>query len=224
MAVMYKECVNALLQTLSANPALLEGTADEKKNFLQRQGNLAAQGTGNKVTDQEACFAVESEKKGFVFLAKGAAAPANGLYYQYQVNGSQQEGDFRLCEFKDGAMVYGNVFDLKHTNSKKFYFNDGWFQAGVIYIVSWNAGTKKYPNLKAHIALGQDVPSEAEKKFMAELQAFKREKNTNTNRVDCLFPYVRFANQYSCENFGEERRKAHLEAVLKLIEEVLKFI
>ncbi len=217
MAVMYKECVNALIQTISANPALLEGTADVMQTFLQRQGNLAAQGTGNKVTDQEACFGVEIEKKGFTFLPKGAPAPANGLYYQYQVNGSQQEGDFRLCEFKDGAMLYGHIFDLKHTNSKKFYFNDGWFQAGVIYVISWNAGTKKYPNLKAHIALGQDVPSEAEKKFMAELQAFKRDKNTNTNRVDCLFPYVRFANQYSCENFGEERRKAHLEAVLKFI-------
>jgi len=188
MAVMYKENVISLIQTISSNPALLEGTAEEKGKFLQRQGNLAAQGTGNKVTDQEACFAVEIEKKGFVFLPKGAAAPANGLYYQYQVNGSQQEGDFRVCEFKDGTMLYSHVFDLKHTNSKKFYFNDGWFQPGVIYVVSWNAGTKKYPNLKAHIALGQDVPSEAEKKFMAELQAFKREKNTNTNRVDCLFP------------------------------------
>jgi hypothetical protein len=83
--------------------------------------------------------------------------------------------------------------------------------------VCWNAGTKKYPNIKAHFSLGQAVPSEAEKKFMAELQAFKREKNTNTNRVDCLFPYVRFANQYSCENFGEEKRKAHLEQVINYI-------
>jgi hypothetical protein len=217
MAVMYKENLISLLQTISANPALLEGTADEKKNFLQLQGNLAAQGTGNRVTDQEACFAVEVEKKGFVFLEKGAAEPANGLYYQYQVNGTQQEGDFRVCEFRDEVMLYGHVIDLKHTNSKKFYFNDGWFHDGVIYIVSWNAGTKKYPNLKTHIALGQDVPSEAEKKFMAELQAFKREKNSNTNRVDCLFPYVRFANQYSCDNFDEEKRKAHLEAVINFI-------
>jgi hypothetical protein len=58
MAVMYKECVNALIQTISANPALLEGTADVMQTFLQRQGNLAAQGTGNKVTDQEACSPV----------------------------------------------------------------------------------------------------------------------------------------------------------------------
>jgi hypothetical protein len=217
MAVMYKESITSLLQTLSANPALLEGTAEEKKNFLQRQGNLNAQGTGNKVTDQEACFAVEAEKKGFIFLAKGTAAPANGLYYQFQVNGSQKEGDFRLCEFKESLMRYSHVVDLKHTNSKKFYFNDGWFQTGVIYVISWNAGTKKYPDLKTHIALGQDVPSEAEKKFMAELQDFKREKNTNTNRVDCLFPYVRFANQYSCENFSEDKRKAHFEAVINFI-------
>ena len=160
---------------------------------------------------------MEVEKASFRFLAKATAPGADGLYYQYQVNGSQQEGDFRICEFKDNVMVKSHVFDLKHTNSKKFYFNDGWFQDGVIYVVSWNAGTKKYPNLKTHIALGQEVPSEAEKKFMAELQAFKKDKNTNTNRVDCLFPYIRFANQYSCENFGEEKRKAHLASVMKLV-------
>ena len=217
MSGMYASAFTQLLQSISANPALLEGTADEKATFLQRQGNLQGQGTGNKVTDQEACFAMEIEKASFRFLPKGAAAPANGLYYHYQVNGSQQEGDFRLCEFKDNVMVNSHLFDLKHTNSKKFYFNDGWFQDGVIYVVSWNAGTKKYPNLKAHIALGQEVPSEAEKKFMAELQAFKIDKNTNTNRVDCLFPYIRFANQYSCENFGEETRKAHLASVMKLV-------
>ena len=219
MSDMYASAFTQLLQSIFANPAVLESTADEKATFLQRQGNLQAQGTGNKVTDQEACFAVEVEKCGYRFLSKGSVpvAGADGLYYQYQVNGSQQEGDFRLCEYKDNVMVKSYVFDLKHTNSKKFYFNDGWFQDGVIYIVSWNAGTKKYPNLKAHIALGQEVPSEAEKKFMAELQAFKKDKNTNTNRVDCLFPYIRFANQYSCENFGEERRKAHLASVMKLV-------
>ena len=217
MSGMYASAFMQLLQSISANPALLEGTANEKATFLQRQGNLQAQGTGNKVTDQEACFAMEVEKASFRFLAKATAPGADGLYYQYQVNGSQQEGDFRLCEFKDNVMVNYHLFDLKHTNSKKFYFNDGWFQDGVIYVISWNAGTKKYPNLKAHIALGQEVPSEAEKKFMAELQAFKKDKNTNTNRVDCLFPYIRFANQYSCENFGEETRKAHLASVMKLV-------
>ena len=214
---MYKESVRGLLQTISENPALLEATGDEKKEFLQRQGNMAAQGTGNKVTNQEACFAVEAEKKGFTFLAKGFANPVSGLYYQYQVNGSQQEGDYRLCLFEGGTMVRSHLFDLKHTNTKKFYFNDGWFQTDVIYVVSWNAGTKKKPNLKTHIALGQDVPSEAEKKFMTELQAFKKEKNSSTNRVECLFPYVRFANQYSCENFTDMKSKVHYEAVITII-------
>jgi len=213
MAVMYKEKLTLFLQTLRDSPALLEKKCPEMTAFLQRQGNMAAQGTGNKVTDQEACFAVEAEKAGFTFLSKGSANPASGLFYKYQVNGSQQEGDFGLFCCEGGNVVSSNIVDLKHTNSKKFYLNDGWFQAGVIYIISWNAGTTKYPNLKTYIALGQDVPSEAEKRYMAELQAFKKAKNTDTKRVDCLFPYIRFANQYSCENFTDVTSKSHFDSV-----------
>jgi hypothetical protein len=217
MAVMYKEKLYLFLQTLRATPSLLEKKYPEMTNFLQRQGNLAAQGTGNKVTDQEACFATELEKIGFTFLPKGSPNPDSGFYYKYQVNGSQQEGDFGLYAFQEGAAVKSHLIDLKHTNSKKFYFNDGWFQQGVIYIVSWNAGTAKYPNLKAHIALGQDVPSEEEKRFMAELREFRRKANAENRRVGSLFPYVRFANQYACENFTDETSKLHYDSVIEFI-------
>ena len=219
MAVMYTENILSLFQTIWANPSLLERAAVEKADFLQRQGNLLAQGTGNKVTNQEACFAVELEKKGFTFLAKNAPNPASGLYYRYQVNGSQQEGDFGLYAFEEAKVIRQNIIDLKHTNSKKFYFNDGWFQDGVIYAISWNAGTAKYPNLKTHIGMGQDVPSDEEKQEMTRMIAFKKEINGSNKKVGSLCPYIRFANQYSCEKFSDETSKAHFDSVQKFISE-----
>jgi len=217
MEVAYKEKVHLLLQTLRATPSLLEKKYVEMTDFLQRQGNIAAQGTGTKVTDQEACFATEVEKVGFTFLPKGSPNPPSGFYYKYQVNGSQQEGDFGLYAFEVGATVRGHIFDLKHTNTKRFYFNDGWFQKDIIYIISWNAGTPKFPNLKTHIALGQDVPSEEEKKEMSDLQKFKKEKNTSATRVGSLIPYLRFANQYSCENFIDATNRIHFDSVIATI-------
>lgn len=217
MDVMYTEKIVSLVQTIRANPALLEGTAAEMANFLQRQGNLLAQGTGNKVTDQEACFAVEVEKNGFGFLPKNSPNPASGLFYRYQVNGSQQEGDFGLYAFDVGMIVKSHIVDLKHTNSKKFYFNDGWFQDGVIYAISWNAGTAKYPNLKTHIGLGQDIPSEEEKEEMAKMISFKKEMNSSKKKTGSLIPYIRFANQYSCERFTDDASRKHFDSVLRCL-------
>ena len=83
----------------------------------------------------------------------------------------------------------------------------------MIYIISWNAGTKGRPDLRAHIALGEEIPSEEENKFMDELVAFKREKNSGTTKVGSLRPYVRFANQYSCERFTLEVSASHFNSV-----------
>jgi hypothetical protein len=217
MSVMYGEIVRSAFQTISETPDLLERKLPEMVAFLQRQGNMEAQGTGNKVTDQEACFADVISKRGFQFLAKDAPSPDSGLHYLYQVNGSQQEGDFALLEYEGGVMKEKIIVDLKHTNGKIFYLNDGWFQKGVYYIVSWNAGTPKKPVLRTHIALGEDIPSAEEQAFMAELIAFKRAKNTDTKKVGSLRPYIRFANQYSCERFTPEVAEAHLANVLKSI-------
>jgi hypothetical protein len=214
---MYRENVKSLFQTISANPAILERKLPEMVAFLQRQGDMEGQGTGNKVTDQEACFADEVSKRGFQFLPKDAPNPEAGLYYRYQLKGSQQSLDFGLREYEGGQLKKEVIVDLKHTNSKSFYLNDGWFEKGVYYIVSWNAGTKKNPTRRAHIALGEDIPSAEEQAFMAELIAFKRAKNTDTKKVGSLRPYIRFANQYSCERFTPEVAATHLANALATI-------
>jgi hypothetical protein len=180
---------------------------------------MEAQNSGNAPTPQEACFADLVEKHGFMFLSKDAtAAPEDGLYYIYQLKGSQREGDFYLREYKNGQVVIENVFDLKHTQTKTFYLNDGWFKEGIVYIVSWNKGTKKKPNHTVYIAFGEDIPSEEEKAYMTELIAFKVAKNTGEKKIGSLKPYIRFANQYTCERFTDETTKEHLEKVLASLE------
>lgn len=217
MSVMYGEIVRSAFQTISETPDLLERKLPEMVAFLYRQGNMEAQGTGNKPTDQEACFADVMSKRSFQFLAKDAPSPDSGLHYLYQVKGSQQEGDFALREYEGGLVKKEIMVEVKHTNGKIFYLNDGWFQKGVYYIVNWNAGTAKKPALRAHIALGEEIPSEEEQAFMTELIAFKRAKNTDTKKVGSLRPYIRFANQYSCERFTPELAATHLTNVLATI-------
>ena len=143
---MYRENLLSLLQAIRANPATLERHLPEMVAFLQRQGNPDAQGTGNKVTDQEASFADEATKHAFKFLAKGTKPSEDGLYYVYQVSGSQKKGDFGLYHYKNGAVIHQHIIDLKHTSGKTFYLNDGWFEKDIIYIVSWNFGTQRRPS------------------------------------------------------------------------------
>lgn len=213
----FPTAVQAILNAISADPLLLKKSPSATVSFLQKQGNMASQGTGNKVTDQEASFADVAASHGFTFLPKGAPAPMNGLFYLYQLQGSQQEGDFGLREYKDGSIKSEVVLDLKHTNSKTFYLNDGWFQKDVLYVISWNAGTVKKPIYRTHIARGQDIPSSEEQAFMDSLIAFKREKNTTTSKVGSLRPYIRFANQYSCERFTESVAAEHLATAVSLV-------
>jgi len=214
---MFKQTVRSTFQALSADPAILERSLPTMVSFLHSQGREGSQGTGNKPTDQEASFAAAVAARGFTFLAKGAEPPADGFYYLYQLKGSQKEGDFGLREYEGGVIKQEIVVDLKHTLSKTFYLNDGWFHKDIVYIVSWNAGTPKKPALRTHIALGQDIPSAEEQAFMEQLQAFKNEKNSGTTKVGSLKPYIRFANKYTCERFTSETAAAHLTATLTWI-------
>ena len=211
---MFKQQVRSTFNDLSADPTILKRSLPAMVTFLHSQGRAGTQGTGNKPTDQEASFADAVAARGFTFLAKGAEPPANGFYYLYQLQGSQKEGDFGLREYEDGVIKAEVIVDLKHTLSKSFYLNDGWFHKDVVYIISWNAGTPKKPALRTHIALGQDIPSAEEQAFMSQLQAFKCEKNSGTKKVGSLRPYIRFANQYSCERFTPETATAQLAATL----------
>ena len=213
----FHDVVCSLINTISSEPALLKRSLPATVDFLRRQGNVDAQGTGNKVTDQEASFADLLTQRGFQFLAKGAPAPSSGLHYLYQLKGSQADGDFGLREYQDSKPIKEVIIDLKHTLSKIFYLNDGWFMKDVIYIISWNSGTAAKPILMSHVALGQNIPTGEENAFMDSLKKMRSHANAENKRVGSLIPYVRFANKYSCERFTPETTAAHLSAVLKFI-------
>ena len=211
---MFRPACITLFRSVAADASLLKRAPAATIAMLQSQGREGAQGTGNKVTEQEGSFADVATAHGFSFLAKDAPAPSSGLYYLYQMKGSQQPGDFGLQEYADGKLLYSVVVDLKHTLSKSFYLNDGWFHDDVIYVISHNTGTAKQPVIKTHVALGKDIPTEEEQAFMKEMIAFKVDKNSETKKVGSLRPYIRFANQYSCERFTPEVAEAHVKGVI----------
>lgn len=186
----------AVLEYIQKNPFVLK-TCSEKEAFLQTQGNKSAQGTGNKVTSQEACFAELLEKHEFVFLSK-KDTPIQTNYYKYQPNGTQKSPDFEVYDQELKCLL---KFDLKHTSSKTFYFNDGWFEKGVIYVISWSP---KKDIHKVLIGLGDDIPTEEENIEMAKFVQFKKDCNKQNKKVGSLRKCIRFANQYSCECFTEE--------------------
>ena len=207
---MFRKIVRSTFQTLATNPSILKRSLPSMTSFLQPHT-----GAVNKPTDQEASFADVIMDHGFRFMPKtDRVPPSDGLYYIYQLYGSQNNSDFSLREYEDGDVKAEVVVDLKHTRGKSFYLNDGWFQADVVYMVSWNEGTLKDPMLRTHIALGQDIPSVEERAFMKKLQAFKRNKNISTTKVGSLKPFIRFANKYSCERFTPETAATHLASTL----------
>jgi hypothetical protein len=199
-----------IFQTIRSNPAILRQDLPAMVAKLQSQAKADSQGTGNKVTAQEASFAAVLESNGVQFQPKDAEFPTTpGYYYLYQVNGSQQSIDFRVFE-SDGKAVARKVdLDLKHTTSDVFFLNDGWFNKDVIYIVTWNRRTSQprkriTSEVATFIALGQNIPSAAENEMMTELLAIKRKYNTEFKGVDSLCTYIRFANRYKCERFTPE--------------------
>jgi hypothetical protein len=52
---------------------------------------------------------------------------------------------------------------------------------------------------------------------MDSLKKMRSHANAENKRVGSLMPYVRFANQYSCERFTPETSATHLSAVLASI-------
>ena len=208
---------NALLRSLVLTPGSLKEKKPEIQAKLQSQGNEASQGTGNKVTEHEAAFASVLESQGFTFLPKQkknlhlSTLPKNGHYYIYQANGSQASIDFQTLFIEDSEVKKTVNYDLKHTTTKNFYLNDGWFHKDVIYIVTWSP---KKGELKTFLGLGQDIPTETENAFMTKLLDLKKTTNETNKKVDSLRPYVRFANQYSCEKFTEEYSFDRFQKVL----------
>jgi len=199
-----------LLNEIRSDPLILKKNDSKMKSFLQSQGNIDSQGTGNQVTPQEASFAILLEKYGFKFISKPKKNDhvfyiesnnvKDGIYYIYQFNGTQASIDFASFLVIDKMIIEQFNFDLKHSNSNIFYLNDGWFHKDIIYIVTWSS--KKV--VKTFIGLGQNIPTKEENDEMNELLKFKKEKNSGKKKVGSLNIYIRFANRYSCDRFTDD--------------------
>ena len=209
-----------LLEECRSSPLQLKKSCPETKAKLQSQGKEDSQGTGNKVTDQEAAFASCLESKGFVFLPKQkkgqhlVTLPKDGVYYIYQANGSQQSVDFQTLLIEKSQVTKEVSYDLKHTTSKSFYLNDGWFHDNIIYVVTWSP---KKDSVQTFIGLGQNIPTDEERSHMAEMIKFKQTTNEKNKKVGSLRPYVRFANQYSCESFTDTLSTSHFEKIIPFL-------
>lgn len=207
-----------LLTRIRGTPSLLEKSYPELQVKLRAQGNPNSQGTGNVVSPQESSFAQELESQGFIFIPKEKKnahlnnLPDNGFFYTYQANGSQAAVDFQTHEVVDKAIVKSWSYDLKHTTSEVFFLNDGWFHAGIIYIVSWKP---KASSETVFIGAGEDIPTEEETAYMNQLLKLKKDSNSTGKKVGSLCPYIRFANRYTCERFTDEFTSACFEKVMK---------
>lgn len=196
-----------VLRSIRDTPALLKQTP-VLQHFLQTQGNVLAQGTGNKVTYQEACFAQVLQDHGYTFVGKNEV-PIDISYYKYQPNGTQRSPDFEVYDLELNKKI---KFDLKHSTGKSFYFNDGWFERGLVYVISWCP--KKGVN-KVLIGYGEDIPTQEENEEMTRFVQFKKDCNKQNKNIGSLRKCVRFANQYSCQTFTDEFSEEKFTRVLE---------
>ena len=185
-----------LFQQFRINPSILCGDYPEMVKFLHRQGDhTLKKGYGNAPTDQEASFAVEAEKAGYTFISKDAKIPTEGMFYKYQLNGSQSNIDFMLIE-NDRSMK----IDLKSSKGMTFYWNDGWFETDVIYIVSFRS--KKVD--KVYIGYGEESYEKEDNDAWVTIREIIKKMNKDTKKTKFLKIYNRLANQYSCKQFTDE--------------------
>ena len=222
MATTFSKTIQAFLTQLSKNPNILRRDIESVttiKKQLHSQGDSKSQGTGNQVTDQEACFAMTLEESGFKYSSVAIPPVAAGLYYIYQVNGTQRSIDFQTYDWVDGAKRSSLNFDLKHTKTDTFFLNDGWFHENIVYIVSWmrKVSPEAHPQGKVSaprkrkveeaatfIALGQYIPTREEATLYGELCEIKKKYNTDYKGAGSFHCYLRFANTYKCDRFTSE--------------------
>lgn len=220
---LFNENIAKVLNKIYTDPSILQNDDEPMRIKLRSQGKKDSQGTGNAVTPQEAYFAVLLESNGFTFIPKEKKGNhikyikknnlSDGLYYIYQVNGSQQSIDFGLILLKNKEIIEQINFDLKHSNNDVIFLNDGWFENNVIYLVTWfNKET-----VKSFIGLGQHIPTKEDKEIMDILLKFKKGKNSETKKGGFLIPYLRFANRYLCSQFTEDFTKENYEKVKQFL-------
>lgn len=205
---------SALLSALAhmrTTPQVLERKPVEMVSALQTYIGSGGQGTGNKVSEHEACIAQVLEEKGFVRAPRGTIPVEDGLWYWYQLQGSQQSGDFLVFEVKDGVKRMEKILDAKHSNGVSIYLNDGTFETGTIYIVSFTRcldrvkGQRKKPRENVcFLALGEDVFSDKDRVAMERRRELIRTLNAAASETDHLRLYTRSANQYDCRRFDPD--------------------
>jgi hypothetical protein len=226
MATIFSKTIQTFLSQLSKNPALLRrdaGTISSIKKQLHSQGDSNSQGTGNQIMDQETCFAAALEEGGFKYSSVAIPPVEAGLYYIYQLNGTQRSIDFQAYDWVDGAKRSSLNFDLKHTKTNTFFLNDGWFHENIVYVVSWMRKTsaprkKKVVEAATFIALGQEIPTDEEVKLYEELCAIKKKYNTDYKGAGSFHCYLRFANTYKCDRFTPEFTEECLDKTAKFVE------
>lgn len=199
------------LAHMRTTPQELERKPTDMVAALQAYIGSDGQGTGNKVSEHEACIALVLEDKGFVRAPRGTIPTTDGLWYWYQLQGSQQAGDFLVFEVNNGVKRAERILDAKHSNGMYIYLNDGTFEPGTIYIVSFTRcldrikGQRKKPREQVcFIGLGEDVFTDKDRDVMVAWRAALRAMNAAGAETDHLRVYARSANQYNCVRFTPE--------------------
>lgn len=206
--------LHSALAHMRATPQDLESDGGDMVDELQDYISSDGQGTGNKVSEHEACIAIVLESHGFVRAPRRTTPEIDGLYYWYQLRGSQQAGDFLVFEVKHGVRCAERILDAKHSNGTSVYLNDGTFEPGTIYIVSFTRcldrikGQRTKPREEVcFVGAGEDVFTEKDRAVMASWRAALRELNVLDSDTDHLRVYARSANQYNCSRFTPEFRE-----------------
>jgi len=199
------------LQFMRSNPTELERKPQDMMNILQAYIDSDGQGSANEVKGHEACIAIVLERFGFVRAPRGVYPTTDGLYYWYQLKGSQRSGDFLVFEISGGTRVTERVLDAKHSNGMSIYLNDGTFEIDTLYIISFTKtlarvkGQRKCPREQVcFIGLGQHIFSEKDRSVLERWRATLRELNKVAEDTDHLRVYARSANQYDCHRFTPE--------------------
>jgi hypothetical protein len=205
------QALHKALAFMRENPEKLEQKPVEMMKELQVYINSDGQGSANEVKGHEACVAIGLEQFGFVRVPRGTYPSVDGIYYWYQLKGSQRAGDFLVFEIEGGTKTREKILDAKHSNGMSIYLNDGTFEIGTIYIISFTRtlarvkGQRKCPREHVcFIGLGQDIFSEKDRSVLERWRATLRDLNKVGEDTDNLRLYARSANQYECKRFTPE--------------------
>ena len=206
-----ESALKSALTHMRSVPKDLERKPTAMMTSLQTYIGSDGQGTGNKVSEHEASIAIVLEDNGFTRAPRGVTPTTDGLWYWYQLQGSQQAGDFLVFEVNGGVKRFERILDAKHSNGTSIYLNDGTFEPGSIYIISFTRcldrikGERKKPREQVcFIGLGEDILSEKDRNVMVAWRAALRAMNVVSSDTDHLRVYARSANQYSCGRFTQE--------------------